>query len=1666
MPQITIRGGPGIQAATRRVNNIIYDSAAEVELQYINYYYPENTRGNADSLDPMQVLKPFSVIRSNLLFNNLELDFRDQTTSSFIPIGIETSTDYPSLPKPSIDSYTAQYDELYPGQFQAILNNRKRFEGDLETNFIVLEGDFRKTATKPIKHFHNSINPIETSNDVFHFSINSTNVITNNPRIRVKVFRSLDTYETAIEDLDNFQSGLSSQLLTQYDFSVENDTGWTAHSIDIRNISMEHGACLLWFTFERIPELIENPFDINSGEYTENFHVVNDDVYSSNIWISSIDDWIDNDTIITRPFTIEIDGTQLIYEVDFTYQLVKHREINRKLEITFLTSLEGLINGVLNVQPRTTGVNSYGILNSWHRFSHGPLPTNGIATYPNRPDELNSWTVDSNDDIKSTENSRSYIGFVSPEPINSYVLEVDVNSTASDDDTVGVIVGYVKENDYEYTLSAVRTHGGMFGGETWMLATNIGQSINFSGNIVSSHVSSHMWTNELPPANPIDIAGGWQSTPNGTRIKVEKNENIVKIYTSQMNSTTIDPQTLIEIDLNDYEDTKRFINSRFGFSTYSQRNASFSNISFEPLIEGGISLSDAKQGQLFVGAFALEQAQLETFTRNPKTNFEFIESIDAEKYVIENSDNIVVEKYNNYTFELSTAEEQSENFVDLINPYRYAGTILDYNNISMILKSKKVTFEFSPFTGGRLEYLTAMWSPGLYGGIGLMETISEFVSISDDVHITKSIIEQVESYDSFKNFLESIIPSTLKVPTYLDTVVSNELELKRNIDTLISSETEMSSQIKSSFSIKENVDKKIIEVGLSGMRYEFEYPKSDMTGIFDRGSKELTLSEFVGMADLSTTKKYGYELNTSYNILEEQDLVLDTKKGLYFFRPVDYLNDITKSMYFGKPKDTIIPINYGFQKYTDSALEFERFTEIARDIIFKYDNFIETPEDTALSQNDFVRSFDDSGYIFKPFFEQKEFIIVNDKNFERKVTVIQYDFPKTSYFERSKDIQFKVAPYYTEVLDKTYVNKLFFVDLDMWNSHLEFKPFKLSSDDVSYMIEQFFLKSSVVVPNKTNIFGKQMLEEIFRPNYREIERIIEFFFDSFVGISSNIFDVNKFQPSFYDKIISGHMRSDGSAAYGYETLKVGSNSSSKSLKNISIDYSRENAFEAAGRSGRHTTSVYKETQEVTDINSSFLFEFSDVEWDLDLASTKNEVWGFNRENSNFNFIYQIDESSGRLPDCLNLSTEGIISGTLTETDKFLREYAFEDWTKTQGFIDNDGNFISHNESLDYDYTDFDPITPREFSVKIVGTNITKGTIDLIPTNDNGIEYVAGEKITQGDTVFYIGQRLGSFQKEVNLGSGTETVTVIRHEIERLLGDINVNRTEIETSDVFVTSSSILSNNISQLNEEIIYSESTQETEVLLEKRNALQDILANVGSQDGIFAQINTQENVVLEVVKNENNLSFYVDDFTMDNSGAVVKEITLVFKIHNNYSFDRDLFLHTSEDIDTEGYATRTEWLNARRESKEFRYDPILNNSTIDAEILETIKNFRDSKLDIDEYLFKKNYLIGAREFTSPDEKTKYETFIDSIVFKETKFSNNYIVNTKILNSIDIEYFNRTFKLDITLENRFKYLEDISDENGNFKLNCNFNVDEKTFYDNTDDIRVIRGYPVYASCN
>ena len=101
----------------------------------------------------------------------------------------------------------------------------------------------------------------------------------------------------------------------------------------------------------------------------------------------------------------------------------------------------------------------------------------------------------------------------------------------------------------------------------------------------------------------------------------------------------------------------------------------------------------------------------------------------------------------------------------------------------------------------------------------------------------------------------------------------------------IESFTKTSSIIESQsdgLSIKESIIDNTIDVSLMNIKYSFEYQQNDFAGGIDFGLKDLTLSEFVGMADLNTTKKYGYELNSSKNILSEQDLVLDTQKGIIF----------------------------------------------------------------------------------------------------------------------------------------------------------------------------------------------------------------------------------------------------------------------------------------------------------------------------------------------------------------------------------------------------------------------------------------------------------------------------------------------------------------------------------------------------------------------------------------------------------------------------------------------------------------------------------------------------------------------------------------------------------------------------------------------------------------
>ena len=77
-------------------------------------------------------------------------------------------------------------------------------------------------------------------------------------------------------------------------------------------------------------------------------------------------------------------------------------------------------------------------------------------------------------------------------------------------------------------------------------------------------------------------------------------------------------------------------------------------------------------------------------------------------------------------------------------------------------------------------------------------------------------------------------------------------------------------------------------------------------------------------------------------------------------------------------------------------------------------------------------------------------------------------------------------------------------------------------------------------------------------------------------------------------------------------------------------------------------------------------------------------------------------------------------------------------------------------------------------------------------------------------------------------------------------------------------------------------------------------------------------------------------------------------------------------------------------------------------------------------------------------------------------------IIDNNFINSLTTQEFLDRFELIVPIE-RMTYLNKVSETIDNrevFKINCKYEVDEQSFYEQIDDMQVIRGYPIYAACN
>ena len=204
---------------------------------------------------------------------------------------------------------------------------------------------------------------------------------------------------------------------------------------------------------------------------------------------------------------------------------------------------------------------------SWYRFSH--MPSSG---YPARASDAAAWFYNTTtSSIEIPLNTGSYTGFISPSSARSYILESDLSSIQSDDDGLSVIIAFTTnglgQSDplyREYTLSAVRTAGGVVPNGGWGVVYNYRQSDEL---VIDSITVPH--------------AAGW-NTLGIAKIKIVKEANIVTATTNQVGTSALDPATEIIIDLDSHVDLQKFVGAvKVGVGAYSQGGASFSNISID-----------------------------------------------------------------------------------------------------------------------------------------------------------------------------------------------------------------------------------------------------------------------------------------------------------------------------------------------------------------------------------------------------------------------------------------------------------------------------------------------------------------------------------------------------------------------------------------------------------------------------------------------------------------------------------------------------------------------------------------------------------------------------------------------------------------------------------------------------------------------------------------------------------------------------------------------------------------------------------------------------------------------------------------------------------------------------------------------------------------------------
>ncbi|MGN1393442.1 MAG: hypothetical protein ACI4V7_05280 [Succinivibrionaceae bacterium] len=213
------------------------------------------------------------------------------------------------------------------------------------------------------------------------------------------------------------------------------------------------------------------------------------------------------------------------------------------------------------------------VFNTWTKFSHLNGNDNAVAS------ELSAWTYDSSKDtIVQPQNTTSYCGFISPNTYSEYDITVRLYSTGSDNDTIGLVAAFATDpSGKQHTLSFLRSPGGT--DAKWICKVDY-----------CTFAMTQTTYNQITLADKSSTITGsdanWSTSTigTGTVVNMKRNGNVFTAKCSQFNSSILDDNTTITIDLDALSSTYPVLNyfkgsAAWGYSTFSQPYSMYENIS-------------------------------------------------------------------------------------------------------------------------------------------------------------------------------------------------------------------------------------------------------------------------------------------------------------------------------------------------------------------------------------------------------------------------------------------------------------------------------------------------------------------------------------------------------------------------------------------------------------------------------------------------------------------------------------------------------------------------------------------------------------------------------------------------------------------------------------------------------------------------------------------------------------------------------------------------------------------------------------------------------------------------------------------------------------------------------------------------------------------------------